>query len=96
VGDLFNAMLNNWMLLVMAVQYNTFPLQKERSQDSVVIIVTVLQAGRSMVRILAGARDFSVLQNVQTLWALFSGHNGSFLVTGKGVEGGGGVKWLGH
>jgi hypothetical protein len=42
------------------------PLHKQRYQDSVVIILTMLQAGRFVVRILAGARDFSVLQNVLT------------------------------
>ena len=54
------------MLLVAAVQQNTSPLQKQRNQVSSVIIVTVLQAGRSVVRILAGARDFSVLEIVLT------------------------------
>jgi hypothetical protein len=36
------------------------------SRDSVVVVESRLWAGQSMVRIPAGARDFSFLQNVQT------------------------------
>ena len=37
-----------------------------RSWSSTVIIVTILQSGWSRVRILVGARDFSLLQKIQT------------------------------
>jgi hypothetical protein len=37
-----------------------------RSWSSTVIIVTTLQSGWSGFRILVGARDFSLLQNIQT------------------------------
>ena len=44
-----------------------FPLLlSNRSRDSVVVIVTRLRAGQSAVRTPAGARDFSLLENVQT------------------------------
>jgi hypothetical protein len=54
------------------------------SWDSITGTVTRLQAGRSGVQILAGARDYSLLQNVQNssevhLGSYTMGARGSFL-----------------
>jgi hypothetical protein len=37
-----------------------------RSQDNVLNVVTNLQAGRSWIQFVAGARDFPLLQNVHS------------------------------
>jgi hypothetical protein len=67
----------------------TCPLQKQSSQDNVVIIVTMLQAEQSVIWILAGARDFYVLQNVQTS---FGAQPSSFSMSTMVLSMGGGDK----
>ena len=58
-------------------------LTKIGSRDSSVRVVIGLQAGRPEVQIPAGARDFSILQNVQARSASNSAGTGSSFPGGK-------------
>jgi hypothetical protein len=56
----------NYLRSLQFISLCDTPDEEIRLQNYKVDTATVLQAGRNGVRILAGARDFSLLRNMQT------------------------------